>query len=81
MNGWLDYIQVWNGCSLGISDDLINFWNESIKKWLPQPLKKIHGGRWVVPSIDGYFLYSYTCMYLLRYTKYMILPTHNGDFK
>ena len=35
-------IQIWYGCSLGISDDLINFWDESIKKtWMPQPLKKI----------------------------------------
>ena len=31
MNRWLDSIQNWYGCSPGISDDLINFWNESIK--------------------------------------------------
>ena len=31
MNRWLDYIQIWYGCSLDISDDLINFWDESIK--------------------------------------------------
>ena len=31
MNRWLDCIQIWYGCSLGISDDLINFWDESIK--------------------------------------------------
>ena len=31
MNRWLDCIQIWNGCSLGISDDQINFWDESIK--------------------------------------------------
>ena len=46
MNRWLDCIQIWYGCSLGIFDDLINFWNESIKnkmaataikkKWLPE---------------------------------------------
>ena len=30
-NHWLDCIQIWYGCSLGISDDLINFWNESIE--------------------------------------------------
>ena len=42
MNHWLDCIQIWYGYSLGISDDLINFWNESItNKRLPQPLKKI----------------------------------------
>ena len=30
MNRWLDCIQIWYG-SPGISDDLINFWDESIK--------------------------------------------------
>ena len=31
MNHWFDCIQIWYGCSLGISDDLINFWDESIE--------------------------------------------------
>ena len=31
MNRRLDCIQNWYGCSLGISDDLIIFWDESIK--------------------------------------------------
>ena len=31
MNRWLDCIQIWYHCSLVISDDLINFWDESIK--------------------------------------------------
>ena len=31
MNRWLDCIQIWYGCSLAISDDLIKFWDESIK--------------------------------------------------
>ena len=31
MKRWLDRIQIWRGGSLGISDDLINFWEESIK--------------------------------------------------
>ena len=31
MNRLLDCIQIWYGCSLGISDDLINFLDESIK--------------------------------------------------
>ena len=31
MNHWLDHIQVCCGGSLGISDDLINVWEESIK--------------------------------------------------
>ena len=31
MNRWLDYIQNWYGCSLGIFDDLINFCDEAIK--------------------------------------------------
>ena len=30
MRRWLVCIQIWYGCSLGISDDLINFWDESI---------------------------------------------------
>ena len=34
MNRWLYFIQIWHGCSLGISDDLINFWDESIKNKL-----------------------------------------------
>ena len=40
MNRWLDYIHVWYGCSLGISDDLINgyffvlFFPESLAFWL-----------------------------------------------
>ena len=29
MNRCLDCIQIWYGCSLGISDDLINFWGKS----------------------------------------------------
>ena len=31
MNRCLDCIQIWYGCSLGISDDLITFWDKSIK--------------------------------------------------
>ena len=31
MNRWLDCIQIWFGSSLSISDDLINFRDESIK--------------------------------------------------
>ena len=30
MNRWLDCIQIWYGFSLGMFDDLINFWDESI---------------------------------------------------
>ena len=32
MNCWLDCIQIWYVWSLVISDDLINFWDESIEK-------------------------------------------------
>ena len=32
MNHCLDCIQIWHSCSLGISDNLVNFWDESIKK-------------------------------------------------
>ena len=32
MNRCLDCIQIWYGCSLGISDDLIIFWDQSIEK-------------------------------------------------
>ena len=45
MNRWLDCVQISYDCSLGISEDLINFWDESIKnaaaiekKWPPQEL-------------------------------------------
>ena len=31
MNRCLDCIQIWYGCSPGISNDLINFLDESIK--------------------------------------------------
>ena len=31
MNSCLDCIQIWFGCYSGISDDLFNFWDESIK--------------------------------------------------
>ena len=31
MNSGLDHLQIWCGRSLGISDDLIIFWEESIK--------------------------------------------------
>ena len=31
MNRCLDYNQIYYGCFLGISDDLVNFWDESIK--------------------------------------------------
>ena len=31
MNRWLDCIQNWYGCPLGIYDDLITFWDESIE--------------------------------------------------
>ena len=31
MNRLLDCIQIWYGCSLGISDDLIKFLDKSIK--------------------------------------------------
>ena len=38
MNHWLDRIQILCGGSLGISDDLITFWEESIKN------KMVDGG-------------------------------------
>ena len=31
MNRWLDHIPIWCGGSLGISDDLISFWEEFSK--------------------------------------------------
>ena len=40
MNRCLDCIQIRYGCSLGISDDLVNFWDPLKTKWLPKPLKK-----------------------------------------
>ena len=41
MSRWLDRIQIRRSGSLGISDDLNNFWEESIeKKW---PTKRLVG--------------------------------------
>ena len=31
MNRWLDCIQICYGCSLGISHDLVNFWDKYIE--------------------------------------------------
>ena len=69
MNRWLDCIQIWYGCFLGISDDLINFWDESIKNKMSATAiykKNAHGGSgvhffliiswyWWTEPIDGYF--------------------------
>ena len=41
MNCWLDCIQIWYDFPLDISDDLNNFWDESIKnKMAPAAIKK-----------------------------------------
>ena len=41
MNRLLDCIQIWYGCSLGIFDDLINFWDQPIKnKTAAEAIKK-----------------------------------------
>ena len=40
MNRWLDCIQIWYGCSPGISDDLINFYDESMKNKMAASAKK-----------------------------------------
>ena len=31
-NRWLDCFQIWQCCSVGISDELINYWDKSVKK-------------------------------------------------
>ena len=44
---WLDCFQIWSGCSLGTSDDLINFWEESIRNKMAAAAiekKKFGGG-------------------------------------
>ena len=42
MNHCLDCIQIWYGCSLGISYALITFWDESIKnKMAAAAIKKM----------------------------------------
>ena len=54
MNRCLDCMQIWYDYSPGTSDDLINFWDESIKhKWLLQPIKKYHG------SSKGHFFHYF----------------------
>ena len=54
MNRSLDCIQIWYGCSLGISDDLINFWDESIKNKIAAAAikKNLHGGSGVIPIVS-----------------------------
>ena len=55
MNSCLDCIQIWYGCSLGISDDLINFWDEFIKnKMAAQLFKK----RWPTKKLVGSITYE-----------------------
>ena len=50
MNRWFDCIQIWYGRSLGISEDLINFWNESIgNKMAAAAIKK----NLLILNIDG----------------------------
>ena len=47
MNCWMDHIQILKGGSLGISNDLIKFWDESIKNKMAEgehPKNKLHGG-------------------------------------
>ena len=46
MNRSLDCIQIWYGCSLDISDDMINFSDESVKKKMAAAAikKNWHGG-------------------------------------
>ena len=64
MNRYLDCIQIWYGCSLGISDDLINFGMKPLKtKWLPQLFKKKaaykacgHRNLWAVAWIGMFVL-------------------------
>ena len=55
MNRCLDCIQIWYGCSLGISDDRINFWDESIKnKLAAAAIKK----RWPAKKLVGTITYE-----------------------
>ena len=56
MNRCLDCIQIWYGCSLGISDDLITFWDESIKNKMAAVaiLKK----RWPPKTLVGTITYE-----------------------
>ena len=51
----MDCIQIWYVCSRGISNDLINFWDESIRnKWLSQPFEK----RWLPKKLVGTITYE-----------------------
>ena len=55
MNCCLDSIQIWYDCSLGISDDVINFWDESIEnKMAATAIKK----NWHVGSVGHFFTLS-----------------------
>ena len=53
MNRCLDCIQIWYDCSLGISDNLINFSDESIKKKLAA--KAIYLKKWHRGSVGHFF--------------------------
>ena len=56
MNRWLDCIQILYGCSLGISDNLLNFWDAFIKnKMAAAAIKKLTGWLWGSFS-SSYFL-------------------------
>ena len=60
MHRWLDCFQIWYGCSLGISDDLINFWDESIKN-------KMAVGRSVGNSALSKKLTDEICLFFYRH--------------
>ena len=59
MNRWLDCVQILQSCSLGISDDLINFSDGSFKnKMAAATIKKNNWGGGVII----FFIYTWVVM-------------------
>ena len=71
MNRWLDCVQIWCGFSLGISDDLINFWNKSIEnKMAAAQFKKIWQTKMFVGTITYEPLVQLHSNLVLLFSRY-----------
>ena len=73
MSRCLDFNQIWYGCSLGIFDDLINFWDESIKN-------KISKQNIICPCLTFVtFILNFTfCLLLYKFYSEVYINIHTG---
>ena len=69
MNRWLDFIQIWSLLFSSISDDLINFWDESIKNKMAAaaivprwPPKKLVGTITYEPLVGLHLNLVWSCL-------------------